>query len=133
MIPALDWLEANASKFGAAEPAAFYFGSGFLSSLLDNTPTNLSFMSALFGVLGTRDIHLLFKTRSTFVLAISVGSMFFDAGTYIGNGPNLLVKSIAGQWRIHSELHSSLRDSPSFADAPNCVAHFLPKRARPIP
>src|SRR5581483_10043018 len=50
MLPALDWLAANASKLGNAPPAVFYFGSGTLSSVLDNAPTYLSFTSALFGL-----------------------------------------------------------------------------------
>jgi Na+/H+ antiporter NhaD/arsenite permease-like protein len=102
MIPALDWLAANPSRFGSAAPAAFYFGSGTLSSLLDNAPTYLSFISALSGIAGTTDMHLLLAGYSRFILAISVGSVFFGGCTYIGNGPNLMVKAIADQQRVHT-------------------------------
>jgi Na+/H+ antiporter NhaD/arsenite permease-like protein len=34
--------------------------------------------------------------------AISLGAVFFGAATYIGNGPNLLVKSIADSSKIHT-------------------------------
>ena len=102
MIPALDWLAANASKFGAANPTTFYFGSGVLSSVLDNAPTYLSFMSALFGSTRISDTHLLLASDARLVLAISVGSVFFGANTYIGNAPNLMVKAIADQQQVHT-------------------------------
>lgn len=100
MIPALDWLAANASKFGGASPTAFYFGSGVLSSVLDNAPTYLSFTSALYGVAGTSDMHALLANHGNILLAISVGSVFFGANTYIGNGPNFMVKSIADHQQV---------------------------------
>jgi Na+/H+ antiporter NhaD/arsenite permease-like protein len=102
MIPALDWLAANASKFGSAAPATFYFGSGTLSSVLDNAPTYLSFISALSGFAGTADMHLLLAGHARFVLAVSVGSVFFGANTYIGNGPNFMVKAIADQQQVRT-------------------------------
>jgi len=102
MIPALDWLSANAGRFGTATPAAFYWGSGLLSGVLDNAPTYLSFMSALHGVAGARDTHLLLEHHATFVLAISAGSVFFGGATYLGNGPNLMVKAIADDQQAHA-------------------------------
>jgi len=56
MIPALDWLQANAGSLGSTTPAFFYFGSGVLSSVLDNAPTYLSFLSAVFGQFVNPDI-----------------------------------------------------------------------------
>jgi Na+/H+ antiporter NhaD/arsenite permease-like protein len=35
-------------------------------------------------------------------LAISVGAVFFGAATYIGNGPNFMVKAIADEQKIHT-------------------------------
>lgn len=102
MIPALDWLAANASRFGNATPAQFYFGSGVLSSVLDNAPTYLSFVSALGGMAGTHDMTLLLAGHARFVLAISVGSVFFGGCTYIGNGPNFMVKAIADHQQVHT-------------------------------
>jgi Na+/H+ antiporter NhaD/arsenite permease-like protein len=39
---------------------------------------------------------------SAYVLAISIGAVFFGACTYIGNGPNFMVKAIAGHQKIHT-------------------------------
>src|SRR5438046_10096126 len=49
MMPALDWLKSNAATLGSPTPAFFYWGSGALSSVLDNAPTYLSFLNAIFG------------------------------------------------------------------------------------
>ena len=102
MIPALDWLELNAAKLGEPTPGFFYWGSGILSSALDNAPTYLSFLSALIGATHNSDIHHLLATNGISVVAISVGSVFFGACTYIGNGPNFMVKSIADQQKVHA-------------------------------
>jgi len=102
MMPALDWLAANAGKLGSAKPAFFYFGSGSLSSVLDNAPTYLSFLSALFGVAGTKDIHALLTQHPAAIVAVSAGSVFFGANTYIGNGPNFMVKAIADHQKVHT-------------------------------
>ncbi|MBI5646326.1 MAG: sodium:proton antiporter [Ignavibacteriae bacterium] len=53
MVPALDWLEANAVSLGITSPGHFYWGSGALSSFLDNAPTYLNFLSAAFGLFVT--------------------------------------------------------------------------------
>ena len=52
MVPVLDWLELNAAKLGFTQPGHFYWGSGILSSFLDNAPTYLTFLSAACGVHG---------------------------------------------------------------------------------
>ena len=122
MIPALDWLEMNAGSLGVHTPGQFFWCSGALSSVLDNAPTYLSFLSAAFGLHGgsvDNTLHMqallgLVQNSSVglpnplmpsavaiaadswkFVQAISLGSVFFGAMTYIGNGPNFMVKSIA--------------------------------------
>ena len=51
MVPALDWLELNAASLGIAHPGQFYWGTGVLSSFLDNAPTYLNFLSAEVGLL----------------------------------------------------------------------------------
>lgn len=51
MVPALDWLELNAASLGIAHPGQFYWGTGILSSFLDNAPTYLNFLSAEIGLL----------------------------------------------------------------------------------
>jgi Na+/H+ antiporter NhaD/arsenite permease-like protein len=159
MMPALDWLDVNARSLLGSDPPAgvFYWGSGTLSSVLDNAPTYLSFLSATFGSFVDADIvaqvqhlvqtggsdlvsvtgphagqivntfealrhyhgdHVLAKGVSKeeievcfllgnvvfnkYILAISVGSVFFGAATYIGNGPNFMVKSIAHHQKVHA-------------------------------
>ena len=102
MMPALDWLATHAGKLGGAHPALFYFGSGTLSSVLDNAPTYLSFLSALFGVAGTENMSAILAQHPIMILAISAGSVFFGANTYIGNGPNFMVKAIADHQKVHT-------------------------------
>jgi Na+/H+ antiporter NhaD/arsenite permease-like protein len=159
MMPALDWLAGNARELLGAGPASgvFYWGAGSLSSVLDNAPTYLSFLSASFGSFVNHDIvaqvqahlasgavdfnnlvgpqadqvrqtlealqkyhadHVMAKTVSTqeievcfllgnaafnkYILAISIGAVFFGANTYIGNGPNFMVKSIADHAKVHT-------------------------------
>jgi Na+/H+ antiporter NhaD/arsenite permease-like protein len=102
MMPALDWLATAASKSGGMTPGVFYFGSGALSSVLDNAPTYLSFLSMLFGVAQTTDTAVVLQHHPAAVLAVSAGSVFFGANTYIGNGPNFMVKAIADHRKVHT-------------------------------
>jgi len=150
MIPALDWLEANAASLGMRQAGQFYWATGSLSAFLDNAPTYLSFLSTAIGLFVSEDTirqvtHLvqtqglhggqlvgsvapaientfgalvtyhpdlvaaghassdfigaayLLGNKMLFVEAISLASVFFGACTYIGNGPNFMVKSIAEQ------------------------------------
>jgi Na+/H+ antiporter NhaD/arsenite permease-like protein len=157
MLPALAWLEGHASSLLGQNPAPgiFYWGCGLLSSVLDNAPTYLCFLSATFSSFvdhdavaqvqhliqtGGADIgnlvgphavqiqntflalqkyhgdHVLAKGVSKeeieicfllgnaafnkYILAISVGAVFFGANTYIGNGPNFMVKAIADHEKV---------------------------------
>ena len=102
MIPALAWLEHNAASLLGQNPTAgiFYLGTGALSAGLDNAPTYLGFLTALAGVVGADDVPTLLQTHAAHVLAISVGAVFFGAATYIGNGPNFMVKSVAEQMGV---------------------------------
>lgn len=110
MMPALDWLQNNAAsyagKLGGFSPTLFYWGSGTLSSVLDNAPTYLSFLSASAGGAVNQPARIAEMTQGgNFVgllVAISVGAVFFGANTYIGNGPNFMVKSIADHQRVHT-------------------------------
>jgi len=150
MVPALDWLELNATKLGMTSAGQFYWGTGILSSVLDNAPTYLNSLSASIGLFIGQDIVLqvqqivsahgaclaniagthaeevrstvaalmkyhsdlvtngsvpvdyihtayLIANRSLYLKAISIAAVFFGATTYIGNGPNFMVKSIAEQ------------------------------------
>ena len=122
MIPALDWLQANATRLHDPNPGLFYFGSGTLSSVLDNAPTYLCFLKAAIGrfvdpaavarvhadhqSLTLNQIQISYflgdVKLKAYLLAISVGSVFFGANTYIGNGPNFLVKAIADHQKVHT-------------------------------
>jgi len=102
MMPALDYLERNAGHLGLTHPLQFYFGSGVLSSFLDNAPTYLNFLSAAFGLFGKSvdnrahmNEFLMTPELALFIEAVSMGCVFFGAMTYIGNAPNFMVKSIA--------------------------------------
>jgi Na+/H+ antiporter NhaD/arsenite permease-like protein len=147
MVPALDWLEMNATSLGITSAGHFYWGSGVLSAFLDNAPTYLNFLSASIGLfvtpemvaavqriiadathsnLGQYSVEIqqtfttLFKyhadlvesgnvpvvdiqvsylvgVHNIYLMAISIGAVFFGAMTYIGNAPNFMVKSIAEQ------------------------------------
>jgi len=107
MIPALEWLEHYAAQLGITTAGQFFWGSGILSSVLDNAPTYLNFLSASAGLFHYTDlvssnaaanpVSMILLNHPNYIRAISVGSVFFGAVTYIGNGPNFLVKSIADQ------------------------------------
>ena len=153
MMPALDYLQSNSAMFAQAGPGFFYWGSGVLSSALDNAPTYLSFLKAIEGAFidpavvqqvqalvtnhgegltaasepvrhtyealqkyhpallakGTVDVayidiaFLLGNVKfNGYLVAISVASVFFGACTYIGNGPNFMVKAIAEHQKVRT-------------------------------
>ena len=156
MMPALHWLEANSSALGHPSPTRYYWASGVLSSVLDNAPTYLTFLSAIEGrvdpdilrqvqhlvqtgggdlsqVVGAHSEEIVFTfaalkqyfgrkisagtitgddirvayllgnvALNKFIVAISVAAVFFGANTYIGNGPNFMVKSIADHAKIRT-------------------------------
>jgi Na+/H+ antiporter NhaD/arsenite permease-like protein len=102
MIPALDWLSQNAREVLGQNPApwVFFWSAGGLSAVLDNAPTYLGFFSALSGLTGAHDSGELLNRSALNLTAISVGSVFFGAMTYIGNNPNFMIKAIAEQEKI---------------------------------
>ena len=75
---------------GQPDPAMYFWASGLLSSFLDNAPTYLVFFNTAGG-----DPAMLMTTFASTLAAISAGSVFMGANTYIGNAPNLMVKAIA--------------------------------------
>jgi Na+/H+ antiporter NhaD/arsenite permease-like protein len=75
---------------GSPDPAMYFWASGVLSSFLDNAPTYLVFFNTAGG-----DPQVLMTTLAPTLAAISAGSVFMGANTYIGNAPNLMVKAIA--------------------------------------
>ena len=102
MIPALDYLEKHSAQLGLQTPMQFYWATGILSAFLDNAPTYLTFLAAALGDKGLSisnpaDIQQFILTSNHFLVAISLGAVFFGAVTYIGNGPNFMVKNISQQ------------------------------------
>ncbi|MEI6236370.1 MAG: sodium:proton antiporter [Planctomycetota bacterium] len=99
MMPALAYLEQNAASLGISTPGSFYFVTGSLSSVLDNAPAYLNFLSAAQGLKGIpmnpAGVLKFSETYPQYLRAISLGAVFFGACTYIGNGPNFMVKAIA--------------------------------------
>ncbi|MGO8766911.1 MAG: sodium:proton antiporter [Limisphaerales bacterium] len=97
MMPALDLLKTQARDVLGAHPSPeiFYFGTGILSAILDNAPTYLGFLNVLLGATGSGNVAALLVQHAPAVLALSLGSVFFGAATYIGNGPNFMIKAIA--------------------------------------
>jgi len=94
MIPALELLHARGSELGVREAWQFFWGSGILSSFLDNAPTYLTFLALAQGLRLPGDVA---GVPAAILTAISVGSVAMGANTYIGNAPNFMVKAIAEQ------------------------------------
>jgi Na+/H+ antiporter NhaD/arsenite permease-like protein len=110
MMPALGYIDAHGKDFKVRNPTQYYFASGSLSAVLDNAPTYATFLRlaeataqaehpADFANAKTEpDVVKVLLSKpeySLLVIAVSLGSVFFGAMTYIGNGPNFMVKSIA--------------------------------------
>lgn len=105
MIPALDYLQAHAASLGLHSPMHFYWATGLLSGVLDNAPTYLAFLATAFGLYGL-DLNTampeFLQKDGPILMAISIGAVFFGAMTYIGNGPNFMVKSIAERAKVET-------------------------------
>ena len=95
MTPALIYLNAHATSLGLQTPDQFFYGAGFLSAFLDNSPTAVAFHTVAQGIPHATDAVMVAGVPQEILRAISLGAVFFGAMTYIGNGPNFMVKSIA--------------------------------------
>src|SRR3989339_936745 len=101
MIPALQLIANQAKEMGEKlSEGIFYWATGLLSGFLDNAPTYLNFLSASMGKYGldvNNSSHVIQFTNNyeSYLVAISVAAVFFGAMTYIGNGPNFMVKAIS--------------------------------------
>ena len=93
MGPALTLLSQNASAMAGAGPGRYYWLTGIGSSILDNAPTYMAFATVAAG--SREQIALLPEVAPHILAAISTAAVFFGAMTYIGNGPNFMVQSIA--------------------------------------
>lgn len=103
MIPALAILNVKGKSLGIETPAQYFWATGLLSSLLDNAPTYLTFAVTACGMQGINadegrylaEFIKLGPKAVEILAAISCGAVFMGAITYIGNGPNFMVKAIA--------------------------------------
>ncbi|BDD07838.1 citrate transporter [Fulvitalea axinellae] len=111
MMPALELVGAFAASDAGVQLIThntLYWGTGFLSGFLDNAPTYLNFLAAAMASQGASisnpaEVSAFAAGAEQFTAsvlqlrAISIGAVFFGAMTYIGNGPNFMVRSIAEQ------------------------------------
>jgi Na+/H+ antiporter NhaD/arsenite permease-like protein len=100
MTPALLFLKEAAPNLGLTESWQFYYCTGALSSFLDNAPTALAFHSVASGLPVVEGATMVAGIPEILLKAISIGAVFFGAMTYIGNGPNFMVKAIAEENKI---------------------------------
>jgi Na+/H+ antiporter NhaD/arsenite permease-like protein len=107
MIPALEILRAQGGSLGVDTPAKFFWAAGALSSFLDNAPTYLVFLSTSQGMVEAGGLTGMgpmvapnIQVPVVVLEAISCGAVFMGANTYIGNGPNFMVKAIAEEQRV---------------------------------
>ena len=95
MTPALLFLNENAASLGITAPAQFFYASGALSSFLDNAPTAVAFHTVAAALPVAEGATLVAGVSEPLLKAIALGSVLFGAMTYIGNGPNFMVKAVA--------------------------------------
>ena len=95
MQPALQILDAHGSEMGIQTPVQFFWTTGGLSSVLDNAPTYVVFFETARTLIPAGVFHPETVIEPSLLVAISLGAVFLGAMTYIGNGPNFMVKAIA--------------------------------------
>ncbi len=101
MVPALQLIAFESKLYSEGlTPSMFFWATGILSAFLDNAPTYLNFLSSAMGKFGLdinlrSDVQQFVSVDSIYLTAISIAAVFFGAMTYIGNGPNFMVKSIS--------------------------------------
>jgi Na+/H+ antiporter NhaD/arsenite permease-like protein len=109
MIPAICLLRAHGAEIGITRPWQFFWLSGGLSSFLDNAPTYATYFALGQSVtqpLLAADPGLAVVATKTGPIAwhildaLSLGSVFMGANTYIGNAPNFMVRSICEEAHV---------------------------------
>ncbi len=102
MIPATMLLQAHGASLGVTQPWQYFWSTGVLSSFLDNAPTYVTFGAMACGSVGVEvcpsaeQLGTLTGPEGMALLAaISCGAVFMGANSYIGNGPNFMVRAIA--------------------------------------
>jgi Na+/H+ antiporter NhaD/arsenite permease-like protein len=118
MMPALGYIDQHGGEFGVKKPFQYYVASGGLSAVLDNAPTYATFLRlaettamsehpADFPKNPRHESEIVAVLLATpkdaaLIIGVSLGAVFFGAMTYIGNGPNFMVKSIADSAGVHT-------------------------------
>jgi Na+/H+ antiporter NhaD/arsenite permease-like protein len=99
----IEILQLKGPELGLRHPWQFFWATGVLSSFLDNAPTYVVYFATA-GTLAPPGMALLHGVQTAtgsipvdLLVAISCGAVFMGANTYIGNGPNFMVKAIAEQ------------------------------------
>jgi Na+/H+ antiporter NhaD/arsenite permease-like protein len=99
----MEILKERGGELGLTRPWQFFWATGLLSSALDNAPTYAVFFEAA-GVFGAEHGPVLHGVEAVdgtipvaLLRAVSLGAVFMGAITYIGNGPNFMVRTIAEQ------------------------------------
>ena len=102
MIPAIVLLNERGGEMPVTAPWHYFWATGTLSAFLDNTPTYIVFfelgaakaqLDAALGPIGEQMV----EHQEPILRGISLGAVFMGAMTYIGNGPNFMVKAIADE------------------------------------
>jgi len=93
-------LQQRGGELGLSSPNGYFWASGILSSFLDNAPTYLVFLTtAITQPVPSGSVSIVLVDGSVvaepLLAAVSLGAVFMGANTYIGNGPNFMVKAIA--------------------------------------
>jgi Na+/H+ antiporter NhaD/arsenite permease-like protein len=109
MTPALSILNARGERLGLREPWQFFWAAGLFSGFLDNAPTYLAVTAIASGTqrvplqgwylghgLGLNPV----SGYEQILAAVSCGCVLMGALTYIGNGPNFMIRAIAQESNI---------------------------------
>ena len=91
----IEILHIIGGQLGIDTPTKFFWATGLLSSCLDNAPTYVVFFETAKTLPAAADATMVAGVAEQFLIPISLGAVFMGANTYIGNGPNFMVKSIA--------------------------------------
>ncbi|MBN2474720.1 MAG: sodium:proton antiporter [Pirellulales bacterium] len=95
MQPPLQILGIQGPELGLSSPMHFFWLTGSLSSVLDNAPTYVVFFETARTLGGENLVPPHSGVAESLLVAVSLGAVFMGAMTYIGNGPNFMVKAIA--------------------------------------
>lgn len=95
MQPPLQILHVEGPRLGFTSPWQFFWATGILSSFLDNAPTYVVFFETARTLGGHDLVPPGTGVAHELLVAVSLGAVFMGANTYIGNGPNFMVRAIA--------------------------------------